>query len=186
MKAAAERRLRRGIMVDAMMTIRRATTSDISRIHAIEKAAAELFRDIGLDAVADDPLPSRDELTQAIEGGHAFVFVDPRNTVVAYMLLESVDDECHLAQVSVLPSHGRRGIGRALIEEAAAVARASGQESLTLTTFRDVPWNAPYYKRIGFTIIDDDEIGPQLREVCERENRFAAPRVCMRKRIADN
>jgi hypothetical protein len=55
---------------------------------------------------------------------------------------------------------------------------------VTLTTFRDVPWNAPYYQRCGFRILDDGEITPQLQVVRREEARRGLdrwPRVCMRK-----
>ena len=94
-----------------------------------------------------------------------------------------MDDECHIAQVSVLPSHGGRGIGRALIEKAIDIATVSGLESVTLTTFRDVQWNAPYYGRLGFKIIDDDDIGSELRQIFKKEERFASPRVCLRRSL---
>ena len=63
--------------------------------------------------------------------------------VVAYLLLDIVDAAAHIDQVSVHPSHARRGLGRTLIEAAADWAAGEGLESLTLTTFAEVPWNAP-------------------------------------------
>lgn len=45
--------------------------------------------------------------------------------------------------------HGR-GLGRALIQHAADWARANGRTRLSLTTFAHIPWNAPYYARVGF------------------------------------
>lgn len=56
----------------------------------------------------------------------------------------------HLEQLSVLPEYGRRDIGAALVEAAAAEARDRGFAELTLRTYADVPWNAPFYARHGF------------------------------------
>jgi hypothetical protein len=46
---------------------------------------------------------------------------------------------------------------------------ARGDDLVTLTTFRDVPWNAPYYERIGYRALREDEIGPELRALMARE-----------------
>jgi hypothetical protein len=34
-----------------------------------------------------------------------------------------------------------------------------------LSTFRDVPWNAPYYRRLGFTDIVDAALSPALLQI---------------------
>lgn len=63
-------------------------------------------------------------------------------------------------------------------------AACDGVPALTLTTFTDVPWNAPYYLRCGFRVLDDEEIGPGLREIRRRERAHGLdrwPRVCMRR-----
>jgi hypothetical protein len=43
--------------------------------------------------------------------------------------------------------------------------------ALTLTTFRDVPWNMPFYARLGFEEIPPDGLSPALRSVLEDEAR---------------
>jgi hypothetical protein len=55
-----------------------------------------------------------------------------------------------------------------------------------LTTFSDVPWNAPLYRHLGFRVLDDDDIGPELR--ARRADEAArgldpASRVCMRRDV---
>lgn len=61
----------------------------------------------------------------------------------------------HLQQLSVDPAHGRRGLGAALVDVCCRQARRLGYRQLTLTTFRNVPYNAPWYARLGFLIIDE-------------------------------
>lgn len=85
------------------------------------------------------------------------------------MLAEEVDGFGHVEQVSLLPSHARRGVGRALIETVGEWAAERGLSGLTLTTFAEVPWNAPYYERLGFRVLADDEQGPALREIRRAE-----------------
>jgi len=93
-----------------------------------------------------------------------------------------VDGCAHVEQVSVAPSHAHRRLGAALIDHLAAVAGTP----LTLTTFRDVPWNAPYYERLGFTVVEPADQGPELASLVGREAEAIpgdAPRVAMRREI---
>jgi hypothetical protein len=75
-------------------------------------------------------------------------------------------------------------VGAALIEHLAATARAEHRPALTLTAFRDVPWNAPYYERLGFVIVEPPDQGPELAALVRREAATIpsnAPRVAMRR-----
>jgi GNAT superfamily N-acetyltransferase len=104
--------------------------------------------------------------------------------VIGYLISDLVDGSVHIEQVSVHPGHARRGVGRSLIERTALQAAAFGMSALTLTTFRDVPWNAPYYARLGFRILDEGEWTPGLRAARRREAAHGLdrwPRVCMRR-----
>ena len=81
---------------------------------------------------------------------------------MAYLIADLLDGNVHIEQVSVHPDFGRRGIGRSLIDHTSAWAADRGLRALTLTTFVDVPWNAPYYARCGFTIVAEADMGPEL------------------------
>src|SRR5699024_1496013 len=100
-----------------------------------------------------------------------------------YLWAFELDGGLHIEQVSVAATHARRGLGRALIEHAAGLARERGAPCLTLTTFAQVPWNAPYYERIGFRTLDENELSPRLRAIRDAEAAHGLgewPRVCMR------
>lgn len=73
---------------------------------------------------------------------------------VGFVQVIEVDGWAHLEQVSVLPEFGRRGIGRRLVDAAADAARERGYRELTLRTFVDVPWNAPFYLTCGFVVTE--------------------------------
>ncbi len=140
-----------------------------------------------MDAVADDDPGSVEELTPYAAGGRAFVAVDEADRPVGYLLLDRVDDAAHIEQVSVHPDVGRQGIGSALMDVAEAWARTERVDAVTLTAFLAVPWNAPYYERLGFHVLPPDEETPGLRAIREHERDHgldAWPRVCMRKRLA--
>ncbi len=159
--------------------IREASLTDLPVLRDIEVAAGALFRDLGMAAVADDEPPTIEELAVYRRAGRAWVHGDPP---VAYVLADEVDGYAHIEQVSVHPGHSRRGIGRALVDHVGAWARARGLAGLTLTTFADVPWNAPYYARLGFTVVTD--LTPGLRAIRAHEaarGLDAWPRVAMRR-----
>ncbi|WP_372410455.1 GNAT family N-acetyltransferase [Streptomyces luteireticuli] len=162
------------------MRIRIARPDELPLLQDIERAAGRCFHDVGMPEIADDDPPSLEELRRFQGAGLAWVAVDDSDSPVAYLLAEPIDAALHVEQVSVHPDAARRGVGRALLEHAAGVARESGATALTLTTFADVPWNAPYYERCGFRRLGEGELTPGLRAVREREavlERWG--RVCM-------
>ena len=145
--------------------IRPAVTSDLARMQAIEVAAGAMFRPLGMDLVADDDPFTVDELRTYAGAGHAWVaaVTPPGEQADGYLLLDVVDGAAHVEQVTVHPVAARRGIGRALVEHVARWAAGAGFTAMTLTTFRDVAWNGPYYERLGFRYLAPDEEGPGLR-----------------------
>ncbi|MFD1829448.1 GNAT family N-acetyltransferase [Streptomyces desertarenae] len=168
------------------MRIRAVRPDELPLLQEIERAAGECFRDIGMPEIADDdPLPL-DELARYRRAGLAWVAADGAGVPVAYLIADRVDGNLHVEQVSVHPGSARRGIGRSLLDHLAGLAADEGVPALTLTTFAEVPWNAPYYARCGFRILDDDGLTPGLREIREREAAHGLerwPRVCMRRAV---
>lgn len=169
------------------VVIRPVVTSDIARLQAIEVAAGSMFRPLGMDLVADDGPFSVDELRTYADAGHAWVAVPSDGEPAdGYLLLDVVDGAAHVEQVTVHPDAARRGIGRALIDHVARWAAGSGFAAMTLTTFRDVSWNGPYYERLGFRYLDPGEEGPALRRVRDHERAHgldAWPRGSMRREL---
>ncbi len=166
--------------------IRSARPDDIEAMQAIERDAGRRFRDVGLDRIADDHPPSADELAGYVADGRAWMAAWHRP--VGYALASVVDGEGHLDQVSVIPAEAGQAIGRDLVEEVHRWARDRGLAAVTLTTFADVPWNGPYYARMGYEILGDDELGPELAAIRAGEQASGldvAPRVAMRLRLAD-
>ncbi|MEU7583702.1 GNAT family N-acetyltransferase [Streptomyces sp. NPDC041068] len=166
--------------------IRPAAASELTALQDIERAAGEAFRPLGMAAIADDEPPAVDELDRFRRAGRAWVAVDADDAPIAYLIGEPVEDAdaAHIEQVTVHPRAARRGVGRALIEHLAAFARADGRTALTLTTFAEVPWNAPYYARIGFRPLSEDELTPELKKIRAHEAELGLdrwPRLCMRR-----
>jgi GNAT superfamily N-acetyltransferase len=107
---------------------------------------------------------------------------------VGFALVELLDGKPHLEEMDVMPSHGRRGLGRALLEAVFAWAHREGHASVTLTTFRDLPWSAPFYTRSGFRALAFDEIDPTLAALVRDEASRGldpAKRVVMRRLLGE-
>jgi GNAT superfamily N-acetyltransferase len=148
--------------------IRRATVAELRACEGVERRAGELFRTVGMDAVADDePFP----IDELVAGDVWVAVVD--GVVAGYVLSLVLDGTRHVEQVTVDPAFARRGIGARLLDHLG--------DPLTLTTFRDVPWNGPYYDRLGFRPITD--LGPELAEHVAHEAWLEriGPRVVLRR-----
>jgi len=185
--------------MDASFELRLATVDDVEAMRDVEVDASRRFRDfpvdMGLDEIADEDPPAADVLRAHIGNATAWVVVDvaaaqsgttvdDARRVVGYALASMMDDDAHLDQVSVRESAGRRGIGTSLVHAACRWASAQAFASITLTAFRDVPFNGPYYARLGFVELPVDRFGPELRSLRELEDDIgldAQPRVAMRR-----
>jgi GNAT superfamily N-acetyltransferase len=130
--------------------IRPAVGEDVARLRDVEIASGALFRDVGMAAIADDEPMWLGEWDRYVGGTWVYEVALPERSsllVVGFAMTEPLGEALHLEQLSVDPAFGRRGIGAALVEH---VCAAAGGRDVTLTTFRDVPWNMPFYERLGF------------------------------------
>jgi len=89
--------------------------------------------------------------------------------LIGFATCEAFEHDLHLWEVAVALEHQGKGAGRALIAAVADEARARGLPEVSLTTFRDIPWNAPFYARLGFVEIPEAEFGPFLKLVRGKE-----------------
>ncbi|MBZ2407051.1 GNAT family N-acetyltransferase [Streptomyces sp. L06] len=168
------------------MRIRAVHQAELTTLQDIERAAGVWFREIGMAEIAEDQPPSVAELERYVRAGLAWVAADEADRPVAYLIAERVDGNLHVEQVTVRPESARRGIGRALLDHAVGRARSEGAAALTLTTFTEVPWNAPYYVRCGFRVLAEGELTPGLREIRRAEAAHGLdrwPRCCIRREV---
>jgi ribosomal protein S18 acetylase RimI-like enzyme len=164
--------------------IRRARRHELETLRNLERDAGRAFAAIDMPEIAADEPLSVADLESFVTAGNAWVAVDPSDHPVGYLLSDVVDGCAHIEQVSVASAYSRRGVGTALIDRLEAHAAAENRPALTLTTFRDVPWNAPYYRRLGFVVLGPAQQGPELRALIQRETTSIpsdAARVAMRR-----
>lgn len=123
---------------------------EIGALQEIERRAAALFHGTGLlPASGESSVADAAQHLTAIEAGLSFTARLGR-APIGFAIGWPQPGSIYLAELAVDPDHGRRGAGRALVEHFCAAAWARGGACVTLSTFRDVPWNAPFYAKLGF------------------------------------
>ena len=96
---------------------------------------------------------------------------------VGFALVEMLaEDLPHLEEIDVTPLHSRRGLGTVLMHSVLEWVKRAGHQQITLTTFRNVPWNMPFYSRLGFVEIPAHELRPELETVVRNEARLGLDR----------
>lgn len=152
-----------------------AAAEDLPRVPIIELAAAQLLRGHAPDAVLKET-SSEAELITALHDGRLWV-ARANGLAVGYAHVQPIDAvTAHLEEVDVLPEHGRRGVGTKLVTHVCEWARANGYERVTLTTFREVPWNMPFYQKLGFVVVPQGQLGAQLlRRIHDEASRGLDP-----------
>lgn len=159
-----------------MINVRIAQETDAETLPDIEQSAGDAYREIAeLAWIADDDNQTVERYRELIAKGTCWVAVDDGNRPVAFLSAEIHDSTLHIWEVGVRLDRQRQGIGRALLEHAIADAKGRGLDALSLTTFRDVIWNAPFYQKLGFQILDAAQAGKRLREVLHREIEHGMP-----------
>ena len=149
-------------------SIARAEPRHLDALPAIELAAARLLSGHAPRSVLEETT-SHGTLTDAMKRGLLWVAVKGDSPVGFAHVEMLASDLPHLEEIDVHPDHGRRGLGRRLIRTVCQWATSAGYEHITLTTFRFVPWNMPWYARVGFVELPAAEWRDELRQRVESE-----------------
>jgi GNAT superfamily N-acetyltransferase len=169
--------------VNPHYSVTTARPGDLARLPAIELEAARLLAGYAPQSVLNETT-ALDVLQKAQEAGHLWVGL-LNDAAVGFAHVEVIEgDAAHLEEIDVAPAHGRQGLGTRLVSQVCEWAAANRYASVTLTTFRDVPWNMPFYARLGFDIVSSARLSPALLAVVEDETRRGldpARRVVMRR-----
>jgi GNAT superfamily N-acetyltransferase len=154
--------------------IRLANRDDLLVLPAVEQAAARQFIEIGLTYLENITLPM-DTLIAAQKRGHVWVVTTAAAEIVGFALVSTVRDRLHLEEIDIHPAHARQGLGQALIHAICDWAAAGGIKTISLSTFKDIPWNAPYYERLGFKVIPEGELCEDFVKIRAIEARTGLP-----------
>jgi GNAT superfamily N-acetyltransferase len=155
--------------------IRATVQADTALLPAVEHSAGRRFRDApGLEWIADEDNMAPGRHAELMREGTSWVAADGDDAPVGFIACERRGGALHICEFAVNEALHGHGVGRALLDRATDHARAHGMNAVTLTTFRDLAWNQPYYARRGFvtvTPVGDQPLAVTLRD----EVRFGLP-----------
>jgi GNAT superfamily N-acetyltransferase len=162
--------------------IRLATAADVSALGPIEAAAQQRFRGTDLAAMADSDTLDPSVPQTALE--NRLLWVSGAGAPTGFLAARIIDDSLFITEVSVHPSCQGQRLGAALIDQAAQEAHERGLSALTLITDRLIPWNAPYYARLGFAELAPADLSPGLAQaLADDHNAVITPaRRCVMRR----
>lgn len=155
--------------------IRSARVEELPLLSHIEDSAAVLFLDTPYAFLVDaDPLPL-EFVQKQFQAGQVWVAVARHETVVGYAIACEVDDTLYLQQIDVYPEHGCRGIGSTLVDTVCTWAKQHSYRIISLSTFRDIPWNAPFYSKLGFRPVDEAKLTRGFQQIRLKELEAGLP-----------
>ena len=166
--------------------IRHARRADLDALPAIEVRAGALFAEVGLTDIADHEPGDVEFLDAFLRAGAVHVAVSDRGEPVGFGLTGLLDGCAHLYELAVDPAHGKRGLGARLVAAGCAYGVSKGCRAITLSTFRDLPWNGPFYARLGFAEVMRPNWTPGMHVLHAREADMHLPlerRYFMRKEL---
>jgi GNAT superfamily N-acetyltransferase len=151
------------------LIIRKCRIDEVDFLAEIEKEASKLFSDYGLEAGALADATLKEEFVQAAEQGLLWVAVIS-GKIIGFALVLIIEGQPLLAELDVLPQFGKRGIGTKLLNEVISWAKFKKYSIITLTTFKNIPWNYPFYKKMGFMVLPENLYTSGINKLVEHEH----------------
>jgi len=174
-------------MAKESVNIRLARDEDFKFFKKIDKASTELFSQYGCDISHIES--AGEEYYREITGRHAiYVAHTDTNKLIGFCAVKIADANAYIAEISVLPEYSKQGIGTRLLEHAIYWAEINDFEYITLTTFKDIIFNAPFYKKFGFKEFIPDALWPEIKRIRKAEHDIGLevmPRIAMRKYLVE-
>src|SRR6478609_3522452 len=100
--------------------VRAARSEDASTLREIQRRAGEWFR--SADDLSENEPPPVAKFVGYASVGRCWLAFDDDDTPIGFVLIDDVDGNAHIEQVSVEPEHQGTGMGRRLIDQARAWA----------------------------------------------------------------
>lgn len=155
--------------------IQLAHKADLPILGSIEIESARRFIGTGLiDSFLDESF-DQEQLSVLIESEQVWVACAPGNELVGFAIASVRGSIAYLEQLDVLPDHGRRGLGSQLIAAVSAWAKSKRFDALVLSTFETIPWNAPFYERLGFRVLPVERWSDEIWQVRAAEEAHGLP-----------
>ena len=161
-------RFRLRVMVKPNYKIVLARPQDLRHIPDIELAAVTLLEAYAPESVQVE-VSSGKELKEAQTDGRLWVALSGETPVGFAHVLILKSGLAHLEELDVHPNHGRRGLGTLLVRKVFDWVTCCGYATITLTTFREPPFNMPFYRRLGFEELPQASFTPELQAIVDHE-----------------
>ena len=152
------------------ITLRQTQIDDAIKLPVIEQSAGQLFSTLeDLKWISESDVQGVETHLEFINQHDHWVAVNHDNEPVGFIMTQTLPDSLFIHELSVSQDWQNNGIGKLLIQKVKDEAKARKFDAVTLTTFRHVPWNAPYYQRLGFSILPENEVPHSLQEILDDE-----------------
>jgi GNAT superfamily N-acetyltransferase len=171
------------------ISIKLAGSEHLSAIPAIELAASAMFPEADLPVEVRYLVIENQLLQEAQSDARLWVALTDERTPVGFAMAGIIDGGAHLDEMDVVPDFGRQGIGTRLVRTIIDWARSDDHSELTLITFRHLPWNAPFYEKMGFKVMKSSEVGEELASLLQAESEAGIDvhkRVCMKLKLTQD
>jgi GNAT superfamily N-acetyltransferase len=176
--------------IGPQFAMRTASVAEIDTLCEIDADASTLFVEAGLDldlpAGHEFLIAERSRWLRSLAAGKTLLVIGSTGTALGFAASGTRDGEPYLDQLSVRSHFMRIGLGTALLGATEHMARAAGGRALWLTTYRHLPWNRPFYERMGFEVVAEADCGPDMMAGLMYERRWLPlphERVVMRKEL---
>lgn len=143
--------------------VERGTAAHIAPLPELERAAGARFRAVGMADIAEGGTTPLSILEERAAADRLYVALDTHGALVGFLIWSPKDALAYIEEVSVHPAHAGNRLAARMIGRLEADTRGRFP-ALTLATFRDVPWNAPYYASLGFREMPLGDAGPDHLE----------------------
>ena len=135
--------------------IRLATEADIIHLDGVEQSAAKAFIGSSVGYVESRSVPA-DLLQKLCQNKTLWVAANDKNLPVGFVACYTLDGFLYVHEISVAQEAQGQGIGRRLMNVVEDYAIDQDFPYIGLITFRDIRWNGPFYKSLGYKEIAAD------------------------------
>jgi GNAT superfamily N-acetyltransferase len=167
--AAMQERESESLKSTAEFSIRRAQSWDIPLLEYVERSAADIFRTVNLGFLADGDTVDPAALRAMAQANHLWVATNNFDQPIGFVGGEYLSGNFHIVEISVAKEFQGKGVGKALMTTIVEHISREGYKSITLTTYRNLPWNGPWYSRLGFFEVNAHDMGRDYLDLLDSE-----------------
>jgi GNAT superfamily N-acetyltransferase len=153
----------------AEFIIRRAQSWEIPLLEYVERSAAEIFRTANLGFLADGDTVDPAALAAMAHANHLWIAANRFDQPIGFVGGEYLNGNFHIVEISVAKEFQGKGVGKALMTAMVQQVSREGYKSVTLTTYKKLPWNAPWYSKMGFFEVNAQDMGREYLDILASE-----------------